>query len=652
MAKVGLSVVIVTLALTLPSAAYTPFSDSFDDNSISDWIVTVSGDATIGTSADKLASMPYSMHISSTGYYRATGVSPAYVLDLAKDYDVSFSFILPNMNNNMFEVFNNHQIYLVISSPATLCWYISPGPPMPIATLQENIWYWIELKVHPSEGIYYVYVDGELRATCPIWIHPGFENTFRIGDSDDGPTYKGEAYWDDILITQSKNSDTDGIPDENDNCPLVSNPDQMDSDNDGIGDLCDQCPQTAAHARVDEFGCPIGLFSADLDGDDNVDLKDFTFLASCWMTEMGWPGWNPACDISTPTDYHVDSNDLSVMTNNWLAAAQKYAILICGVTDAWMVTSLQQAYHTITGNPGLLPNNLYYDGDHIYFVAPNVYDYNGTHYYGGTSPNPITKVHIQTAISDVAARATSSDSVFIYIITHGDQNGPASPGPVMTFDELDTSVDAITCRQMVILYDSCWSGNIISPLNHDGNNLHKNRIIIASTGSANFMVTSYPDGYHPGAGIDNGAPDAPMRGSDPNPWDEGAEYSSGFFESFYMTNGLFGWTMAWMNWLCANQGICSGPWQPAGPPAWYPIKLFNPSYLVADRNRNGAVSIAEAFFYSACVDEVNPILPIYDANHPSGYLNPYWNKPRGTAQPSIWSDPNDADAIDPNNTYL
>jgi len=40
-------------------------------------------------------------------------------------------------------------------------------------------------------------------------------------------------------------SDGDGVPDSEDNCPTVANADQADADGDGIGDACDNCPMVS-----------------------------------------------------------------------------------------------------------------------------------------------------------------------------------------------------------------------------------------------------------------------------------------------------------------------------------------------------------------------------------------------------------------------
>src|SRR4029077_9143951 len=46
-------------------------------------------------------------------------------------------------------------------------------------------------------------------------------------------------------------SDGDGIPDSQDNCPTVFNPGQEDTDGDGIGDVCDNCPSVPNPGQED-----------------------------------------------------------------------------------------------------------------------------------------------------------------------------------------------------------------------------------------------------------------------------------------------------------------------------------------------------------------------------------------------------------------
>lgn len=183
-----------------PINAGQVFSDDFDDGDISDWTVTTTGDATFDVSTDTCASLPYSVHMKSLTDYKATCVSPVYTLDLTKDYTVSFYFLIPHTDNHWFEVFNNHQIYLLIDYNDDLKCYDGTTSYL-ISELATNQWYPIEVKANPSSSSYDVIVNGTFKKTCPMWIHSGWENNFRIGDRD-GPSDYGEAYWDDICINQ------------------------------------------------------------------------------------------------------------------------------------------------------------------------------------------------------------------------------------------------------------------------------------------------------------------------------------------------------------------------------------------------------------------------------------------------------------------
>lgn len=65
-----------------------------------------------------------------------------------------------------------------------------------------------------------------------------------------------------VAPIQPKDSDNDGVIDDNDNCPTTppgrtvdSRGCELDSDNDGVKDALDQCPNTAAGLKVDNKGC-------------------------------------------------------------------------------------------------------------------------------------------------------------------------------------------------------------------------------------------------------------------------------------------------------------------------------------------------------------------------------------------------------------
>ncbi len=111
-----------------------------------------------------------------------------------------------------------------------------------------------------------------------------------------------------------KDTDNDGVLDENDKCPTVGGdvdatgcPKQDtsdDTDNDGVVDAQDTCPNTAASVEVDQNGCPVTTTTLDTDNDGVPDATDM--CATVPAGTVPDPA-QPGCPLTSsgPTGFYV-----------------------------------------------------------------------------------------------------------------------------------------------------------------------------------------------------------------------------------------------------------------------------------------------------------------------------------------------------------
>lgn len=99
-------------------------------------------------------------------------------------------------------------------------------------------------------------------------------------------------------------TDGDGVPDNNDNCTLIANPDQTDTDNDGFGNRCD----------------------ADLNNNGIINFEDLMILELTFFTNPASPGWNPHADFNG--DNVINFLDLAVMSETFFGSPGPSGIVI------------------------------------------------------------------------------------------------------------------------------------------------------------------------------------------------------------------------------------------------------------------------------------------------------------------------------------
>ena len=79
--------------------------------------------------------------------------------------------------------------------------------------------------------------------------------------------------------------DGDGVPNDQDNCPVIANADQLDGDSDSVGDACDNCTAVANTDQRDTNGDGYGnICDADLDDRNGVTTADFAIFRTAYGT--------------------------------------------------------------------------------------------------------------------------------------------------------------------------------------------------------------------------------------------------------------------------------------------------------------------------------------------------------------------------------
>lgn len=144
--------------------------------------------------------------------------------------------------------------------------------------------------------------DGEWKTLNSVGLSSDVDNktsAYLRWLADDSATGNpGTNRIDDIIISGTEiptDQDGDDWDDAIDNCPSISNTNQLDSDGDGAGDVCDVCPGADDSLDDDNDGLPNGC--------DNC-----PFVNNPAQADNDVDGYGDACDVCAGGDNNVDSD--------------------------------------------------------------------------------------------------------------------------------------------------------------------------------------------------------------------------------------------------------------------------------------------------------------------------------------------------------
>jgi Thrombospondin type 3 repeat len=179
-----------------------------------------------------------------------------------------------------------------------------------------------------------VFHNGMFMQATPNMVDAGMEFTaagisYRLGLVSGGPfTISGVGFRvlaeEVVVSTAILDTDGDSIPDDEDNCPEIANPDQADADDDGIGDACepdgdedgvaddnDNCVSTTNSDQQDtDLDGQGDACEADDDGDTVADIGDnCPLISNADQADFDSDSQGDACDADVDGDGANDAED-------------------------------------------------------------------------------------------------------------------------------------------------------------------------------------------------------------------------------------------------------------------------------------------------------------------------------------------------------